>query len=120
MKDILKRWWQGTYVPPENDPDSGLVFMLGSDKLHWSSKAAHTAFDFWMTYWQWSHWRHGRSVPWSQALDLFVGTWSRHTGFVEGVHDCEKSLLLLLSLLAGEVELNFGGMNECHHLLEIV
>lgn len=50
MKEILKRWWQGTYVSPPRDP---LVFMLGHYELHWSSKAAHVIRDFWMKHWQW-------------------------------------------------------------------
>jgi len=55
MKETLKGWWKGTYVPPPpNDPNSAVVFFSpGSYQLHWSSKAAHVVADFWMKYWQW-------------------------------------------------------------------
>lgn len=55
MKDTLKRWWRGTYVPPpKNDPHSAVVIIsLGTYELHWSAKAAHVVRDFWLKYWQW-------------------------------------------------------------------
>jgi len=55
MNGILKHWWQGAYVPPPpNDPYSGFIFISpGTYKLHWSSRAAHMALDFWLKYWQW-------------------------------------------------------------------
>jgi hypothetical protein len=53
MRQILKAWWDGKYVPPENYPDSGLVFMMGSYHHHWTSWLAHVVSDFWLKYWQW-------------------------------------------------------------------
>lgn len=53
MKDLLKRWWEGQYVPPQNDPFSSLIVMQGSCERHWSSKAAHVVAEFWLKYWQW-------------------------------------------------------------------
>ncbi|WP_038946392.1 MULTISPECIES: hypothetical protein [Bradyrhizobium] len=54
MKQLLKRWWDGKYVPPRNDPN-GFVFILQGDyERHWTSKAAHVVAGFWLKYWQWS------------------------------------------------------------------
>ena len=55
MKELFKKWWQGTYVPPPRDDpySSVIVFSQGTYRLHWSSKVAHVGFDFWMKYWQW-------------------------------------------------------------------
>lgn len=53
MKALLKRWWDGEYVPPQNDPYSTLIMMQGSYRKHWSSKAAHVGAEFWLKYWQW-------------------------------------------------------------------
>jgi hypothetical protein len=53
MKMLFKKWWDGTYVPPENDRNSGLIFIMGDYTKHWTSKAAHVLFDFWLKYWQW-------------------------------------------------------------------
>jgi len=54
MKEILKRWWQGTYVPPApNDPHSSVVVISpGTYRLHWSSRAAHVICEFWLAHWQ--------------------------------------------------------------------
>jgi hypothetical protein len=52
-EEVLKRWWERTYVPPARMLDSNLEFMLGSYKLHWTSKVVHAISDFWMKYWQW-------------------------------------------------------------------
>ena len=53
MRELFNRWWQGAYIPPENDPKRGLVFVTGTYELHWSAKAAHVVADFWMRHWQW-------------------------------------------------------------------
>jgi hypothetical protein len=53
MKKAFKQWWDGTYIPPENYPDSGLAFMMGSYRRHWTSWLAHTVADFWLKHWQW-------------------------------------------------------------------
>lgn len=53
MKALLKRWWDGKYVPPQNDPGGSLVFVQGHYEKHWSSKATHAVTDFWLKYWQW-------------------------------------------------------------------
>jgi hypothetical protein len=50
MKELLKRWWEGTYVPPKYDPS---IMRMGNYERDWSSKAAHAAMDFWLKYWQW-------------------------------------------------------------------
>ena len=51
MKQLFKRWWEGTYVPSERD---GFVFHLGEYRRHWTSRAAHVVADFWLRHWQWS------------------------------------------------------------------
>ena len=53
MKGFLKRWWDGEYVPPQNDFGSTLWVIQGHYEKHWSSRAAHVVADFWMKHWQW-------------------------------------------------------------------
>lgn len=53
MKELFRIWWKGTYIPPENDLESGLVFLIGTYEMHWTAKAAHVVADFWMRHWQW-------------------------------------------------------------------
>lgn len=53
VKEYLKRWWHGKYVPPENDPEISLVFFQGRYERHWTSKVAHWLREFWLKNWQW-------------------------------------------------------------------
>jgi hypothetical protein len=53
MEGPLKRWWDGKYIPPKNDPDSLIFVMQCRYEKHWSSKVAHAVAKFWLKYWQW-------------------------------------------------------------------
>lgn len=55
MREAMKRWWAGEYVPPPpNDPNSSIIFLSpGEYKRHWSSRAAHTLVDFYLKEWKW-------------------------------------------------------------------
>ncbi len=68
MKDRFKRWWNGKYIPPENDPDSPVVIMQGRYEQHWTSKLCHRLAEFWQKHWQWSI---------GIAVALFIGLY-RH------------------------------------------
>lgn len=49
----LRDWWEGTYVPAENEPDSGVFLLFGSYQRHWTSRLAHVFLDFWLAHWKW-------------------------------------------------------------------
>lgn len=55
MKEIFKRWWEGTYVPaPKDDPNSSVfIIAFGTYQKSASSRVAHALVDFWLKYWQW-------------------------------------------------------------------
>ena len=53
MKEILKRWWAGTYVRHENPHNAPLYFVGGYQKRHWTSRVSHAIADFWTKHWQW-------------------------------------------------------------------
>ena len=53
LRAKLKRWYEGEYVPPDNSPDSGLVFLIGHYQRHWSSRFAHTLVDVYFKEWKW-------------------------------------------------------------------
>ena len=48
MSNFLRDWWQGTYIPPpDNDPDSSIVFISpGHYERHWSARFASWAMTF--------------------------------------------------------------------------
>lgn len=49
MKQAIKKWWDGEYVPFKNTPNSGVVFLNGGHfERHWSSTVAHVVIGFWL------------------------------------------------------------------------
>ena len=53
MKQAIQRWYEGTYVPHENQPHSSLQFMGGYQKRHWTARCARAVIDFCMSEWKW-------------------------------------------------------------------
>jgi hypothetical protein len=55
MKQIIKRWYEGEYVPYDNDPDSSLIFLNGGHyRRHWTAMFTRWAIDFYMREWKWT------------------------------------------------------------------
>jgi len=52
-RGIIKRWYEGEYVPPDKQPDSTLIFVTGHYKRHWSSCIIHTIAEFYLKEWKW-------------------------------------------------------------------
>lgn len=50
---VLKQWYEGRYVPPDNPPGSGVIFLMGHYERHWSARAAHAVASFWLKEWKW-------------------------------------------------------------------
>jgi hypothetical protein len=53
IANATKRWYQGEYVPPENDPSSQLFRLLGNQRYHWSARAARRLAAFYLEHWKW-------------------------------------------------------------------
>jgi len=53
MRQIIKRWYDGKYIPPDNPPDSSVIFLMGHCDRHWSSRLAHTLVEFYFEHWKW-------------------------------------------------------------------
>lgn len=53
IKAAVKRWWQGRYVEPENDPHSGVVFVMGWYERHWTARACRAVLGFFGREWRW-------------------------------------------------------------------
>jgi hypothetical protein len=64
LREQLKRWWEGRYIPPDNPPESMVVFTRGRYERHWSSQAAHIICDFYFQHWKWL---------WPMIVALIVG-----------------------------------------------
>jgi hypothetical protein len=55
LLDKIKNWYRGKYIPPpENDPNSGVVFLLlGHYEQPPLAKALKWIGNFWLSHWQW-------------------------------------------------------------------
>jgi len=46
IRDRLRNWWLGEFVPHQNDPGSGAVFFTGNYRRHWSARWAEAALQY--------------------------------------------------------------------------
>lgn len=54
MKVRIKSWYEGEFVPRQNDPNSALFFLNGGQaKRHWTATFIHWAIVFWLREWKW-------------------------------------------------------------------
>ena len=54
---IVKQWWDGEYVPYMTDDEmaqSGVFFVGGQQRRHWSSHAANAVWVFLKKEWKWA------------------------------------------------------------------
>lgn len=65
----IKLWWDGEFVLHENDNNSGLVFIGGYYKRHWTSRVAHALFEFLQKEWKWVI---GISIPITGLIMTYV------------------------------------------------
>ena len=50
--DGIRRWWEGDFIPYQNDPHSGVILIGGTVRRHWSARAARALCDFYLRHWQ--------------------------------------------------------------------
>ena len=53
MREKIRRWWNGKFIPYENDPNSSVVLFGGSTEYHWTARIAHVMWDFYLREWKW-------------------------------------------------------------------
>lgn len=53
MKQV-RDWYEGKYVPFENDPHSGVFIVGGRYERHWTARGARMIVEFWSAHWQWT------------------------------------------------------------------
>lgn len=49
----IKNWYEGVWVPRENDPNSYVFFIGGNYERHWTAEIARTLVSFYLKHWQW-------------------------------------------------------------------
>ncbi len=53
IKQIIQDWYVGKFVPYENEPNSGLIFIGGTQQRHWTALAAAALIHFYLAHWKW-------------------------------------------------------------------
>jgi len=53
MIQAIKNWWDGETHAYENDPSSNAVIIGVYVQRHWTSRFAHTIWDFLKKEWKW-------------------------------------------------------------------
>ena len=53
MRERIRKWWEGKFMPYDDDPDSGVVIIGGFTHRHWTSRAAHVVVGFLGREWKW-------------------------------------------------------------------
>lgn len=53
MRQSLKAWYEGQFIPYEKDYDSPFVRMGGDHRRSLSARITRTIFEFYLKYWQW-------------------------------------------------------------------
>lgn len=53
MWNRVSDWWNGEYVPYDNEPNSGVVLIGGTQVRHWTSNIAHAVWSFLKKEWKW-------------------------------------------------------------------
>ena len=61
LKDKIGKWYEGEFVPYENDPNSSIVMMGGSYERHWTANIARSSAAFYLEHWKWL-WGFGASI----------------------------------------------------------
>jgi len=51
ITDKIKNWYRGKYVPPDNDPNSEFVRVMGHYEQSLSAKMLKTLVEFWLKRW---------------------------------------------------------------------
>lgn len=55
LREKIKRWWQGEYIPPPRDnPNSPVIIVsIGFYRRHWTARAVSAIFAFVAHEWKW-------------------------------------------------------------------
>ncbi len=53
LKDKILNWYEGEFVPYENDPGSGIVIFGGQYERHWTANTVRSLIAFYLMHWKW-------------------------------------------------------------------
>ncbi len=50
---MIKRWWNGTYVPFKNKANDRAYLIGGTQEFHWTARVARAVVGFLLREWKW-------------------------------------------------------------------
>lgn len=53
LQEKFSTWYEGKYVPYENDPNSSIVMFGGDYERHWTANFARSLVAFYLDHWKW-------------------------------------------------------------------
>jgi hypothetical protein len=53
LAQAVSSWYHGRYIPPDNDPDSNFVFVLGHYDRPLLARIISALAEFYIRHWQW-------------------------------------------------------------------
>src|SRR5580658_395613 len=53
LKGMIESWYDGQFVPYENNANDSVVVFGGTYKRRWSARVARVLVNFWLNHWQW-------------------------------------------------------------------
>jgi hypothetical protein len=56
LREWIKNWWEGEYIPPHNPPGADIFRVAGHFKRHWTARAISTLVAFCLREWKWLFW----------------------------------------------------------------
>jgi hypothetical protein len=48
----IKNWYEGEFIPYENDPNLNIFILGGNQEIHWTAKIARWIISFWSEHWK--------------------------------------------------------------------
>jgi hypothetical protein len=54
LREIIENWYEGEFVPFQNEPNDPVFIMGGRYRRHWTAQAARVLVKFWQNHWQWT------------------------------------------------------------------
>lgn len=53
FKTRVRNWWDGRFIPYENDPNDSVVIIGGNQEWHWTARVARRIVAFLGKEWKW-------------------------------------------------------------------
>lgn len=54
LQETLRRWWEGKFIPYENEPSGSVFFVGGNFERHWTASVARAVYEFLKHEWKWT------------------------------------------------------------------